>query len=219
MNQTATQSTGNRIPLWLKLLYTAFMLVLVPYYWRAYGPTNFLWFCDVALIVTLIGLWRESPFLISTQAVAIVAPQILWIISFVVELVTGKPFIGLASYMFDDTIPLFVRGLSLFHGWMPLLLLWLVWRVGFDRRAWKAQATIAATVLTTAFLVLDGPTGPAGNVNKVFGLDDAAPQSWMPPAMWVAVLCVLYPLVIYLPSHLVFSRVAPSAIRIDCDIS
>ena len=88
MNQTATQSTGNRIPLWLKLLYTAFMLVLVPYYWRAYGPTNFLWFCDVALIVTLIGLWRESPFLISTQAVAIVAPQILWIISFVVELVT-----------------------------------------------------------------------------------------------------------------------------------
>jgi hypothetical protein len=31
-----------RIPLWLKLAYTAFMAVLVPVYWWNYGPTNFL---------------------------------------------------------------------------------------------------------------------------------------------------------------------------------
>lgn len=211
MNEISQPTSLSVIPLWLKLLYSGFMAVLIPYYWQAYGPANFLWFCDVALIVTLIGMWRESPLLISTQAVAIVAPQILWIISFATEFVSGYPFLGLASYMFDDSIPLFVRGLSLFHGWMPLLLLWLVYRVGFDRRAWLLQTLIAAGVLTTAFLVLDGPTTLAGNVNKVFGLDDKTPQTWMPAVMWVGVLCVGYPLAIYLPSHLVFRRVMPMA--------
>lgn len=212
MAETSAQIRPTQIPLWLKVTYTAFMAVLVPYYWQAYGPANFLWFCDVALIVTLIGMWRESPLLISTQAVAIVAPQILWIASFVVELVFGTPFLGLASYMFDEKIPLFVRGLSLFHGWMPLLLLWLVHRVGFDRRAWKLQTVIAACVLTTAFVVLDGPTSLAGNVNKVFGFDDKAPQTLMHPALWVGTLCLIYPLAIYVPSHFVFSRVMRPAV-------
>ena len=42
-------ATASRVPLGLKLAYTAFMAVLVPVYWRYYGPTNFLYFCDVAL--------------------------------------------------------------------------------------------------------------------------------------------------------------------------
>ena len=64
------------IPLWLKLAYTAFICVLVPYYLHAYGPGNLLWFCDVALIVTLVGLWTESRYLFSMQAVAIVGSWI-----------------------------------------------------------------------------------------------------------------------------------------------
>lgn len=36
----------RRIPLWLKIAYTAFMAVLIPVYWAHYGPTNFLYFCD-----------------------------------------------------------------------------------------------------------------------------------------------------------------------------
>ena len=54
---------SNRLPLWLKLAYTAFMAVLVPVYWHYYGPTNFLYFCDVALFLTLAGIWLESPLL------------------------------------------------------------------------------------------------------------------------------------------------------------
>ena len=43
----------GRIPLVVKLLYTAFVCVLVPIYWHLYGPTNFLYFCDVALLLTV----------------------------------------------------------------------------------------------------------------------------------------------------------------------
>ena len=56
-------AAAPRIPLWLKLVYTAFMAVLVPVYAYYYGWTNFLYFCDVALILTLVGIWRENALL------------------------------------------------------------------------------------------------------------------------------------------------------------
>jgi hypothetical protein len=43
-----------------------------PVYLRNYGPTNFLYFCDVAPIITLVGIWVESPLLILSCAVGIV---------------------------------------------------------------------------------------------------------------------------------------------------
>lgn len=160
----------------------------------------------VALIVTLFGIWKESRFLISTQAVAIVFPQLLWVMDFLFHMVSGGPMIGLASYMFDPTIPLFVRGLSLFHGWMPFLLLWLVWKLGYDRVAWKAQVVICWSVLLLAFVVLPGPTTLAGNVNKMFGWGETA-QAVMHPIAWLGIVLLAYPVLVYLPSHLVFSRV------------
>ncbi len=41
---------GRRVPLAVKLLYTAFVAVMVPYYLRCYGPTNFLYYCGVAVL-------------------------------------------------------------------------------------------------------------------------------------------------------------------------
>ncbi len=64
-------------PLWLKLAYSAFLAVLVPYYLKAYGPTNFLYFCDVALLMALVALWTESPIWASIPAVGILLPQSL----------------------------------------------------------------------------------------------------------------------------------------------
>ena len=61
----ASPQASNRMPLWLKLAYTAFMAVLVPVYWHYYGPTNF------ALLITLVGIWIESPLLVSMCAVEI----------------------------------------------------------------------------------------------------------------------------------------------------
>ena len=58
INAAAQRHDAERIAraaLPLKVAYTAFMAVLIPVYWHYYGPTNFLYFCDVALILTLIG--------------------------------------------------------------------------------------------------------------------------------------------------------------------
>jgi len=109
------------VPLWLKLVFSAFLAVLVPVYWYYYGPTNFLYFCDVALILTLVGLWIESPLLISMCAVGLLAPQTLWVVDFVMNFF-GVSLVGMTAYMFNHDSSLFLRGLSLFHGWLPFLL-------------------------------------------------------------------------------------------------
>ena len=41
----------------------------------------------------------------------------------------------MTDYMFAADHSLFLRGLSLFHGWLPFLLVYLVWKLGYDRRA------------------------------------------------------------------------------------
>src|ERR687891_33393 len=97
---------GAAIPPWIALAATAFVAVLVPVYWKIYGPTNFLWFSDIALGSTVAALWLESP-----------------------------------------------------------LLLWMVARLGYDRRAWAFQSLVAVVVFPLSRAV----TPPADNVNWVHG--------------------------------------------------
>jgi hypothetical protein len=56
----AIVSHHRKIPLWLKISYTLFLGLLVPVYAVQYGIANFLWFSDIALLATLVALWRES---------------------------------------------------------------------------------------------------------------------------------------------------------------
>ena len=133
---------GGRIPLWIKLFYTAFATVLLPYYWHAYGPTNFLYFCDFAFLLTLPAIWLESSLLVSVATVGILLPQTLWILDFLCRLM-GLRLTGITSYMFRSDLPLFARALSTFHIWLPLLLVWLVSRLGYDQRAFRVWTVLA----------------------------------------------------------------------------
>src|SRR5438309_1268317 len=99
---------STRVPLVVKLIYTAFVAVLVPAYLHAYGPTNFLYYCDVALLLTLAALWLENSLLASMCAVGILMPQSLWIADFLCELV-GVHLTGLTAYMFSPKLTLFTR--------------------------------------------------------------------------------------------------------------
>jgi hypothetical protein len=207
-----------KIPISLKLAYTAFVAVLVPYYWITYGPTNFLYFCDVALLLTLVAVWKESALPASVAAVGIIVPQIFWQVDFLGTLL-GVPQLGMTAYMFDPGIPLFARSLSFFHFWLPLLLVWLVWRLGYDRRALLVWTVAAWGLMLICYFALPAPPAPAGdpnlpvNVNYVYGMDDAAPQQWLPPLAYLALLMVALPLLAYVPTHLAlarwFARTAP----------
>ena len=216
-NQTVNQTRTSRLPLAVKLGFTAFMAVLVPIYWVNYGPTNFLYFCDVALFLTLIAVWTEHPLPASMAAVGILIPQAGWVIDFICGFAGFHP-IGLTAYMFDSSKPLYARGLSLFHGWLPFMLVYLVAKLGYDRRALKSWTLVAWTVMLISYFFLPGPTTtpPADapvNVNYVHGFSDTEPQKWMNPQLFFATLMTALPLIVYLPTHLVLRRFAPAASR------
>ena len=199
----------GRIPLWLKLAYTAFMALLIPVYWYHYGATNFLYFCDVALIITLIGIWREHPLLVSMPAVGILAPQILWTADYLGHFV-GLPINGMTAYMFDASKSQLLRGLSLFHGWLPFLLLVLVHRIGYDRRAFLAWTVLAWSLMLLCYVALPGPMPNPGNtpvnINYVHGMSDTTAQTWMHPLLWLMTLMLALPAVLFAPVHLALAR-------------
>src|SRR5436309_7496420 len=136
-----------RIPFWLKALWTVSVLVWVPVYGRYYGAQNFLWFCDIGNIVVMVALWLESSFLFSMQATGLLVFQTLFSIDLLGALLSGHHWIGGTEYMFDVHIPLVIRLLSLFHLVMPPLLLWGIWRLGYDRRGWIAQTVLTWVVI------------------------------------------------------------------------
>jgi hypothetical protein len=205
-------SCRHRIPLVAKLSGTLFLAILVPVYWHIYGPSNFLWFCDAALIFTVVGMWLESPLLVSMCAVGILLPQCLWLADFGGNFL-GFHLLGLTGYMFDRHLPLFARGLSLFHGWLPVLLLWLLFRVGYDQRALWAWTTAAAGLGFVCYFF----TPPAGahpanpnipiNINYLYGFNNQQPQQWVNQNLYVVLWLGGLWLVAFLPTHVLLGRI------------
>jgi hypothetical protein len=202
----------RKIPLAANMAGTAFLAVLVPVYWQTYGLTNFLWFCDAALILTVAGMWLESSLLISMCSVGILLPQCLWLADFGTNLL-GIPLLGLTGYMFQPQLPLFTRGLSLFHGWLPLLLIWLLVRLGYDKRALSAWTALAAGLVFVCYFF----TSPAGahlansniplNLNYIYGFNDQQPQTWVNQNLYVILWFGALWLVAFLPTHLALRRI------------
>jgi hypothetical protein len=190
------------VPIWLKILYTFFVVFLVPIYWRQYGPANFLWFSDIALLLMVPALWLENRLLISMMALSVLLLELVWNADFWVRLATGKSLIALSAYMFDPKIPVFIRGLSLFHVALPILLVWLLCQLGYDRRAFFWQTLVALVVLPISYLV----TNTRENINWVYGFGEK-PQTFLPAPLFVLFLMIGFTLVIYLPMHFLFGKI------------
>jgi len=214
-------SNRGKIPMTAKVAVTAFVVVLVPVYLDTYGPTNFLWFCDAALLLTVAGMWLESPLIISMCSVGILVPQCVWLVDFGGHLL-GFHFLGLTGYMYDAKLPWVTRGLSLFHGWLPVLLVWLLARLGYAKRAlWAWTSAAAGLGLVCYWFTPPAGAHPANpylpvNINYLYGFNDRQPQEWINQnlyfVLWLAVLW----LVVFLPTHLFLSKIfapAPSSDR------
>jgi hypothetical protein len=191
------------IPLSVKIACTLFVAVLAPVYWGRLGPSHFLWASDIALLVTVIALWRASRLLTSTVAVAMLLPELAWNLDFFTRLIAGRGLTGLdaTAYVFNPAQPLWLRGLSLFHVFLPPLLVWMLHRLGYDRRAWLAATLLCWVVLPASYLFTD----PARNINWVFGLG-GTPQTWLPAPLYLMGLMLLFPLCVYLPTHLALQK-------------
>jgi hypothetical protein len=214
MTKIRMTQTASRVPLVLKLAYTGFMAVLIPVYWHYYGPTNFLYFCDITLILVLIAIWPENALLISMGCVGILVAQTYWVFDFLVN-AAGYSLTGMTDYMFDESHSLFLRLLSLFHGWLPFLLIYLVWKIGYDRRALLSWTALFFAVMLICFFLMPPPTPHPGltpvNINYVWGMRDTAAQTWFHPYIWLMGLLLGLPVFIFAPTHFALKYVMPEA--------
>lgn len=188
------------LPRWLKIAYTLMVAVIVPVYWIDLGPANFLWFSDIALIALVPALWWESRLISSTMAVAVLLLEAGWIFDFA----TGGQLLGIARYMYEGDTEMHIRIISAtFHIVMPAVLLYMLIRLGYDRRAFWVQTAVMLVVVPSTYAL----SPVEENINWVFG--PAQPQELLPPLVYLAVLMLAFVGLVYWPSHLLFKKIFP----------
>jgi hypothetical protein len=185
------------VPLWLKLAYGVSVPLIAIVYWRAYGPSNFLWLSDIALLCTALAVITENGLLASMPAVGVLPLELAWTLDFL----AGGRLIGLAAYMFDPRYSRFLRALSLFHLALPPTLIWMLFRFGYDPTALVWQAIVTLAALGVSY----GLTEPDKNINWVFGPGER-PQKRLPPLLYLA-LELLVITAIMLAMHVLLERV------------
>jgi hypothetical protein len=196
--QTVGDTSPDAVTWAFRALFTVLVAVIVPVYLVKYGPANFLWFSDIGLLGIFAALWLENALLGSMMALAVLLPETLWLASFASGALTkGRGVSTLATYMFDSRIPLYLRVLSsAFHLVLPPGALWLVYRYGYDERALIAQTLLAWIVLPLSLWLAPREK----NVNWVLGFGHPPRRRWPLPVHFAFVM-LMYPLLIYLPTH------------------
>jgi len=192
------------VPLWLKIAWTIGLAIWAPAYWTHYGAQNFLFFCDLGNILIGVALWTESPLLFSWQATGLLLFQTLFVIDLATAFLFGRHVIGGTEYMFDSTIPVWLRCMSLFHLVTPPLLIWALWRLGYDSRGWKLQTLMLWIVIPINYF-----WRPSYDVNFARGLFFRE-QHWVPGFVYVLAYFVLVPLLVYWPTHRLLQSWMPS---------
>ena len=192
--------TAMRVPLWMKIVWSVWVAAWAPIYWKQYGAQNFLYFCDLGNFFVLAALWLESRLIFSWQATGLLLFQTLYIIDLAGALLLGRHIIGGTEYLFDPHVPLLARLLSLFHVVMPPLLLWAIWRLGYDRRGWKYQTLTLWVVLPINYF-----WRPQFDVNWARGLF-LREQHRLPGLVYLAIYLLVVPITVYWPTHLLLQR-------------
>ena len=179
----------------LRWVAVVWMAVWLPTYVMVWGWANLLHLCDAAVILTCAGLWWGNARLLSGQAVSALLPGLLWLFNVSWRFATGHFLVRGTEYMWSAHYPLWVRLLSFFHAVLPVVLLWALWKLGYDRRGLAIQAGIAAVLLLAGRAL-----SPALNMNYAYR-DPVFNRAWGPPAVQVALTLIGTVVLLYWPTH------------------
>lgn len=192
----------------LRWVAIAWLVVYLPAYAIAYPLINFLFLCNLGVMLTALGLLAGSQLLVSSQAVAAPVIGIVWTLDVGWRLMTGKFLFGATAYMWDPQYPLFTRILSTYHVFWPILVLYCVLREGYHRHGWPLQTAIAAAGVTVARVA----TPAAENVNFAFK-DPFLGRQLGPPALHLALVVVILGGLAYGITHALLVRFCPRPAR------
>ena len=179
----------------LRLAAAVWLVLFIAVYGWAYGAANFIRLCDVAVILSCLGILSGSALLVSSQAVSSLVVDLAWDLDLLWRLLSGRHLIGGTEYMWDARYPLWVRLMSLFHVAWPPLLITVLRRLGYDLRGFALQCGIAAAVLVASRFVL-----PGENLNFAHR-DPFFHRAWGPAPAHLALSLAVLVAAVYWPTH------------------
>jgi len=200
---TGFSPVTHPIPAWARWAAVIWLAIWVPTYLYVWGASSFLFLCDLALLLTCIGLVTGNALLLSSQAVSSLVVDAVWFADISSKLLFGRHFLSGTEYFFDARYPLGVRLMSTFHVVLPVILLLALSRTGYDSRALRLQSLIAWLVLIASRFA-----GPQKNINFAF-TDPFFRRSWGPAPVHLAVILLPLILLIYVPTHVLLRRYFP----------
>ncbi len=199
-NAMASGTTIFAVVRWAALLW---LLAWLPLYIWVWGWQNMLHICDVGVMVACLGLWFRQPLLISSQALLAPLVGVLWGLDVFWRMFTGHHLLGGTEYMWDTHYALWIRLLSSFHLILPLVLLWALRILGYDRRALAVQTAIVAAVLIPSRFL-----SQQLNMNYAFQ-DPLLHRAWGPAPLHLAVILAGCVAIFFWPTHLVLTHTFP----------
>jgi hypothetical protein len=172
------------------------------------GYGELLWFCNIAVFLTGIGLFFKNKLIITAEFVGIVVYHIGWHIDFWSFLLFGKmPFLSTA-YMFSNDVGTVEKGLSFFqHSFLAPVLFWALLKTGISKFGWIAQAIQTLIIFIATYFM----THPYQNINWIFGngFSGLSPAR-NNPIVYYTMMAVVPPLLIYLPLNALSVKALPA---------
>lgn len=203
--RVAAHDKRTTFPRWTRWTAAAWLAFWVPVYWIFWGPHNFVYLCDIAVILGCIGICTNNTLLVSSQAVSSVVVDAMWAVDAGWRAAFGRHIFGGTEYLFDPSHALWLRLLSLYHVAIPVVLLWALHRAGYDRRGWRLQAGIVAAAFVIARF-----TPAEQNINFAFRLP-VVEKPFGPAPLHVTVSILFMIFVVYWPTHWALRKIFPPA--------
>ncbi|HEX7044377.1 MAG TPA: hypothetical protein VF203_07165 [Burkholderiales bacterium] len=161
---------------------------------------SFLWFLEAALGAAFLALWLESRLLASIAALAALLPQLAWDIGFTARLLGSADPLGLAAPAFIPGASWSARAVAFVHFGFPVVLLWMLVRLGYDARALRVQTLLTWLTLALSYGLAETA---ASRIPGSLGVGDNLARAWLPGPFWLLVAMLAYPLLVYVPTHFV----------------
>lgn len=130
-----------------------------------HAPNRMLWYSSAGLLITTIGLFKRSSFLLTAMFCALVINESIWTISFFSNLFFHKDITNVASYAFKQDYPIYKFIITTYHlTLVPAATIGLVTVRKIHRFGWLGSFCFVTFLALLAFLFPD-PFGE--NVNCV----------------------------------------------------
>lgn len=161
------------------------------------GWVQLIWLCDVATLLTGIGLLLRSKLVLTAQLVGTVAYHVAWHVDTLSYATLTTMPLSSTVYMFGGDLTAYEKALSFFqHSFVVPVTVWGTHRLGAACRGWMLQTVQTALIFLLTYLC----TEPAANINWIFGAGfaDLSPAS-IDPTWYYGIMTVAPALLIYYP--------------------